>query len=127
MLTSSPSSPRPSTPASQVKYQLAPLSGTGNISNKFIDLHFPQRNTGISEIKSWRKELFLYRVICNQHSLGGVNKLQDLHIGAFKFFFFNAAPFNYCRRSVRTYIEQERIPCPIKQSFSKVNTERQQV
>lgn len=47
-------------PASQVKYQLAPLSGTGNISNKFIDLHFPQGNTGISEIKSWRKELFLY-------------------------------------------------------------------
>lgn len=67
--------------ASQVKYQLAPLSGTGNISNKFIDLHFPQGNTGISEIKSWRKELFLYRVICNQHSLGGVNKLQALHFG----------------------------------------------
>uniref|UniRef100_A0A8C4U2Q4 UBC core domain-containing protein n=1 Tax=Falco tinnunculus TaxID=100819 RepID=A0A8C4U2Q4_FALTI len=40
-----------------------------NSSNGVVD---PR---AISEIKSWRKELFLYRVICNQHSLGGVNKL----------------------------------------------------
>lgn len=62
--------------ASPLKYQLAPLSGAGNISNKFIDLHFPQGNTGISEIKSWRVELFLYRMICNQPSSWGVSKLQ---------------------------------------------------
>lgn len=38
-------------------------------------------------------------------------------MGLFKFFFFNAIPFNYCRESVRTYTEQRDFPACEKGCF----------